>query len=129
MRSGVLTGLLLILLVACSESFAPNSQDSSTKQASPKATPAAEEKTPNGADVVLVGAGNIASSDDLAGAEATAELLDKIPGTVFAVGDLAYPEGMDEQFAKWSWIPGTGRVRALCRPQAGPLTSKFWRLL
>jgi hypothetical protein len=51
-------------------------------------------------DAVLVGAGDIASCDDLKGAEATAKLLDGIPGTVFAVGDLAYPDGSDEQFAK-----------------------------
>jgi len=36
------------------------------------------------ADPVLVGAGDIASCDDLSGAYATAELIDKIPGTVFA---------------------------------------------
>ncbi len=46
-------------------------------------------------DPVLVGAGDIASCDDLAGAQATAKLIDKIPGTVFAVGDLAYPDGSD----------------------------------
>jgi hypothetical protein len=32
---------------------------------------------------VLVGAGDIASCDDLAGAQATAKLIDRIPGTVF----------------------------------------------
>src|SRR5262245_8037684 len=41
----------------------------------------------------LVGAGDIADCRDLAGAEATAKLLEKIPGTVMAVGDLAYPDG------------------------------------
>jgi hypothetical protein len=35
-------------------------------------------------DPVLVGAGDIASCDDLRGAEATAKLIEKIPGTVFA---------------------------------------------
>jgi hypothetical protein len=40
--------------------------------------------------------GDIASCDDLADAQATADLLDKISGTVFAVGDLVYPEGADE---------------------------------
>lgn len=49
---------------------------------------------------VLVGAGDIASCDDLAGAQATAKLLENIPGTVFAAGDLAYPDGSDEQFEK-----------------------------
>jgi hypothetical protein len=43
-------------------------------------------------DAVLVGAGDIASCDDLAGAQATAKLIDNIPGTVFAAGDLVYRE-------------------------------------
>ena len=98
MRFSFLTGLLLILLGACNKNSAPI-KDSSIDQALPQATAAAEEKTTNGTDVVLVGAGDIASCDDLAGAQATADLLDKIPGTVFTVGDLAYPEGTDEQFA------------------------------
>ena len=51
-------------------------------------------------DPILVGAGDISSCDDLSGAEATAKLIEKIPGTVFAAGDLAYPDGTDEQFAK-----------------------------
>ena len=47
-------------------------------------------------DPVLVGAGDIASCDDLSGAYATAKLIEKISGTVFAAGDLAYPNGSDE---------------------------------
>jgi len=47
---------------------------------------------------VLVGAGDIADCRDLSGAEATAKLLEKIPGTVMAVGDLAYPDGTAEKF-------------------------------
>jgi len=47
---------------------------------------------------VLVGAGDIADCRDLSGAEATAKLLDKIPGTVMAVGDLAYPDGTAANF-------------------------------
>src|SRR5438270_5656965 len=52
-----------------------------------------------GNDPVFVGAGDIASCDDLSGAYATAKLIEKIPGTVFAVGDLAYPNGSDSNFA------------------------------
>lgn len=69
-------------------------------------------------DAVLVGAGDIASCDDLAGAEATAKLIAKIPGTVFAVGDLAYPDGSDEQFAK-CYGPTWGRFRERTRPAPG----------
>ena len=69
-------------------------------------------------DPVLVGAGDIASCEDLSGAEATAKLIDKIPGTVFAVGDLAYPDGSDEQFAK-CYGPTWGRFKDRTRPAPG----------
>ena len=66
---------------------------------------------------VLVGAGDVADCRDLAGAEATAKLLEKIPGTVMVVGDLAYPDGTKENFACYdrTW----GRVRGRTRPAPG----------
>jgi hypothetical protein len=69
-------------------------------------------------DPVLVGAGDIASCDDLSGAEATAKLIEKIPGTVFVAGDLAYPDGSDEQFAK-CYGPTWGRFKDRTRPAPG----------
>ena len=51
-------------------------------------------------DPVLVGAGDVASCDDLSGAYATAKLIEGIPGTVFVAGDLAYPDGSDENFCQ-----------------------------
>jgi acid phosphatase type 7 len=66
---------------------------------------------------VLVGAGDIADCTDLSGAEATAKLLEKIPGTVMAVGDLAYPDGSAANFVCYdrTW----GRVRSRTRPAPG----------
>ena len=66
---------------------------------------------------VLVGAGDIADCTNLAGAEATAAQLAKIPGTVMAVGDLAYPDGTPENFACYdkTW----GREKARTRPAVG----------
>jgi hypothetical protein len=46
----------------------------------------------------LVGAGDIAGCSNLDGARATAKLIEQIPGTVFAAGDLAYESGVWEQF-------------------------------
>ena len=43
--------------------------------------------------VKLVGAGDIAECSQDNNAEAMAALLDKIPGTVLALGDNAYPDG------------------------------------
>jgi hypothetical protein len=69
-------------------------------------------------DPVLVGAGDIASCDDLGGAYATAKLIEKIPGTVFAVGDLAYPDGSDQNFAN-CYAPTWGRFKDRTRPAPG----------
>jgi Calcineurin-like phosphoesterase len=66
---------------------------------------------------VLVAAGDIADCMDISGAEATAKLLEKIPGTVVAIGDLAYPDGTKENFACYdkTW----GRVKDRTRPAPG----------
>jgi hypothetical protein len=66
---------------------------------------------------VLVGAGDIADCRDLSGAEATAKLLDKTPGTVMAVGDLAYPDGTAANFECYdkTW----GRLKNRTRPAVG----------
>jgi hypothetical protein len=65
----------------------------------PKPAPATKDTdAPSDSIAVLAGAGDTASCDDLAGAQATTKLLDNISGTVFAAGDLAYPDGSDEQF-------------------------------
>ena len=81
-------------------------------------TPGEAQTKPETPDPVLVGAGDIATCGQLEGAEATAKLIDKIPGTVFAVGDLAYPDGSDEQFAK-CYGPTWGRFKDRTRPAVG----------
>jgi hypothetical protein len=83
-----------------------------------KRTATGDQTSAASSDPVLVGAGDIASCDDLSGAEATATLIEKIPGTVFAVGDLAYPDGSDEQFAK-CYNPTWGRFKDRTRPAPG----------
>jgi acid phosphatase type 7 len=53
------------------------------------------------ADPVLVGAGGIASCSSDSGDEATADLIEDMPGaTVFTAGDNAYEKGTASQFAK-----------------------------
>ena len=68
-------------------------------------------------DAVLVGAGDIADCVDLSGAEATEKVLAKIPGTVMAIGDLAYPDGSAANFACYdkTW----GKERSRTRPAPG----------
>ncbi len=55
---------------------------------------------------------------DLSGAQATAKLIDAIPGTVFAAGDLAYQHGTYEEFVK-CYGPTWGRFKARTRPTPG----------
>ena len=67
---------------------------------------------------VLVGAGDIAICSEIQGAQATARLLDQIPGTIFTAGDLAYPDGTAEQFEN-CYGPTWGRFKARTRPAPG----------
>src|SRR5579872_3327837 len=100
---------VLLLTASCTNENSADTNSPSAKKRVAVLDPSA---------VVLVGAGDIASCDDLRGAEATAKLIDGIPGTVFAVGDLAYPDGSDEQFAKCygaTW----GRFKDRTRPAPG----------
>jgi hypothetical protein len=68
--------------------------------------------------VVLVGAGDIANCEMLGGARATAALLDQIEGTIFTLGDHAYPRGTAQQF-KDCYEPTWGRHKARTRPALG----------
>ena len=67
--------------------------------------------------VVLVGAGDIASCGSR-GDEATARLLDTIPGTVFTLGDNAYNDGTARNFQQ-CYEPTWGRHKARTRPVPG----------
>jgi hypothetical protein len=84
----------------------------SLERAKSSSVPPANEQA-----AVLVGAGDIADCKDLSGAQATAKLLDKIPGTVMAVGDLAYPGGSKENLTCYdkTW----GRAKSRTRPAPG----------
>ncbi len=67
---------------------------------------------------VLVGAGDIASCKSPEGARATAKLIEQIPGTVFAAGDLAYEKGSTEEFKK-CYDPAWGRFKNRTKPALG----------
>ncbi len=66
----------------------------------------------------LVGAGDIAGCGSLSGARATARLIAKIPGTVFAAGDLAYEKGTYEEFEN-CYQPTWGRFKSRTKPAPG----------
>ncbi|RPI94457.1 MAG: DNRLRE domain-containing protein [Chloroflexi bacterium] len=68
-------------------------------------------------DNVLVGAGDIATCDRDQD-ELTAQLLDNIPGTVFAVGDNAYKNGTYTEYTD-CYDPTWGRHKSRTRPSPG----------
>ncbi len=71
----------------------------------------------SGEPAILVGTGDIASCSST-GDEATAKLLDRIPGTVFTAGDNAYEDGTAREFAE-CYDPSWGRHKERTRPAAG----------
>lgn len=72
---------------------------------------------PGDEPVVLVGAGDIATCLGQ-GDEQTARLLDQIPGVVFTVGDNAYPDGSEADYAN-CYGPSWGRHKSRTRPVPG----------
>ncbi len=69
------------------------------------------------ADPVLVAAGDIARCGS-PGAEATAKLLDSMPGTLITLGDNAYESGTATEFVN-CYGPTWGRYKARTHPAAG----------
>ena len=71
----------------------------------------AQEPTP------LLAAGDIAGCNS-PGDEATAAILDTVPGTIATLGDNAYPDGTREDFAN-CFEPSWGRHKARIKPSPG----------
>jgi hypothetical protein len=68
-------------------------------------------------DPVFVGAGDIASCSQIHD-DATANLLDNIPGTVYDLGDNVYPNGTLDEYNN-CYDPTWGRQKARTHPSAG----------
>jgi Invasin, domain 3/Bacterial Ig-like domain (group 1)/Calcineurin-like phosphoesterase len=66
---------------------------------------------------IMLGAGDIASCGNN-NDEATAEIIDTIPGTVVVIGDNVYPNGTDSEYAN-CYDPTWGRFKARTKPSAG----------
>jgi hypothetical protein len=95
-----------------------------TAQAVGSATITATSEGKNGASAItvnatqtLVGAGNIANCSST-NPNATAALLDNIPGTVFTSGDNIYGDGTINDFNS-CYNPAWGRHKARTRPATG----------
>jgi hypothetical protein len=122
---GVLFALLLVLGLLSSAQGAVNSGPFNTvwNQITYQNTPGYVHSvylTPvlaASGDPILVGAGDIMDCG-LQSDEATAALLDIIPGTVFTAGDHVHPAGSAEAFAQ-CYNPSWGRHKARTRPVPG----------
>ncbi len=111
-------GVLLLFCLAVLLGLATPGQETpaKSKASAPHSTKPAKRKSPD--TFTLVGAGDIVGCSDLSGAQATAKLIEAIPGTVFAAGDLVYQHGTYEEFKK-CYDPTWGRFKARTRPAPG----------
>ena len=100
MRNGrsVVLLCMAVWLIFHAESQAQESSVEKSLAASAKKNASARKSKPKPEIYTLVGAGDIAGCDNIAGAQSTAQLIEKIPGTVFAAGDLAYERGTEWEF-------------------------------
>ncbi len=106
----VLAAMLLVPALTLAQKSPP------TREAARKSAAKADSEVAT--TVTLVGAGDIAGCEDLSGAKATARLIEGIPGTVFAAGDLAYDLGTYAEFEK-CYEPTWGRFKNRTRPAPG----------
>jgi hypothetical protein len=95
----------------------PGASATATLTAPPSTGPSSSVTATPAGDAVLVGAGDIAGCDWETD-EATAGLLDDLPGTIFTAGDNAYPAGRAQDFAE-CFEPSWGRHLDRIRPVPG----------
>src|SRR3990167_8104373 len=92
----------------------PTVEPTPTLEPTPVPTP---EPTVPITEVILVGAGDIGNCNTTAD-EATAALLDTIPGTIFTAGDNAYPDGTLANYNN-CYDPNWGRHKSRTNPALG----------
>ena len=100
-------------LAACTGGSPGESVPSTPPAPAPSPSPASSPATA----AVLIGAGDIATCDRT-GDSRTAALLRRSPGTVFTLGDNAYPNGSRRDFAR-CYGPTWGELRQRTRPVIG----------
>jgi hypothetical protein len=116
-RKNVWLGALAILALCCPAPVFAQAPSTPQKH-SPQMKREPLKKKMQEESYVLVGAGDIASCLQPEGAQATAKLIERIPGTVFVTGDLAYESGSPDEF-EFCYGPTWGRFKGRTRPTLG----------
>jgi hypothetical protein len=96
---------------------APSAPAEPGASASPSVAPSPTASVGPTGDPILIGAGDIGDCES-EGDEATAALLDGLPGTIFTAGDNVYPNGTLESFEA-CYEPSWGRHLDRTRPAPG----------
>jgi acid phosphatase type 7 len=115
--AGPLAALLALLAISAACGGSSNPGAGPTPTPSPTPTPTPTPPGPPPTEPVLVGAGDIALCPGGA-QEATAQLLDRIGGTVFTLGDNVYDGATMQKYTE-CYGPSWGRHLARTRPSPG----------
>jgi acid phosphatase type 7 len=117
-RDGGLYLLGLLAALTCAGLVAAQ-QPGSTSTVAPRTSKLTKTKQKwDQQEFTLVGAGDIAWCGNILGAQATAKLINRIPGTVFAAGDLVYDTGSWEEFQN-CYQPTWGKFKERTMPAPG----------
>jgi len=117
-RLGCTVALVVAVLAAgCTGEGGDRQGGTQGGQVRPSGTSAGLDPPRGTAGTPVVAAGDIADCGH-EGDEATAALLDHLPGTILALGDLAYQRGSAKEFER-CYGPGWGRHAGRTRPVPG----------
>lgn len=115
MKRLAIAAVLLVTLLVCYAGVGDSSGKSGAYSAG-DAGPAAS--VGKGEGVVVLAAGDIANCKMIEGAEKTAKIIEGIPGTVLAIGDLALEDGSAADFAN-CYAKTWGAFKSRTRPVPG----------
>ena len=114
------TFIAVLLAPACSEQAGPAdpAPEAPDHPEPPAPAPPEQPEPPLPTSEIFVGAGDIAGCTERFFDEKTADLLDRLEGTVFALGDNVQGPGTDADFAN-CFHPSWGRHKARIWPAVG----------
>jgi hypothetical protein len=126
-RSRSLTAIAVVavvmgaaLLVASIAVSRPIASAGGGSELAPETLPDASDRdktTPAAPEAVLLAAGDIGTCQG-GGGEATAQLVERLPGTVAALGDNVYEDGTADEYAR-CYAPHWGRLLSRTKPAVG----------